>query len=53
MFVSDITYIKLEDKHAYLALVTDLYSKKVMGYKLDDNMMKAFARLKAIQLELM
>ena len=38
VFVSDITYIKLEDKHAYLALVTDLYSKKVMGYRLDDNM---------------
>lgn len=38
VFVSDITYIKLEDKHAYLALVTDLYSKKIMGYKLDDNM---------------
>jgi len=38
VFVSDITYIKIEDKHAYLALVTDLYSKKVMGHKLDDNM---------------
>jgi putative transposase len=38
VFVSDITYIKLEDKYAYLALVADLYSKKVMGYKLDDNM---------------
>jgi putative transposase len=38
VFVSDITYIKLRDKHAYLALVTDLYSKKIMGYKLDDNM---------------
>jgi transposase InsO family protein len=38
VFVTDITYIKLQDKHAYLALVTDLYSKKVMGYKLDDNM---------------
>jgi transposase InsO family protein len=37
-FVADITYIKLEDRHAYLALVTDLYSKKIMGYKLDDNM---------------
>ena len=37
-FVSDITYIKLENKHGYLALVTDLYSKKIMGYKLDDNM---------------
>lgn len=38
VFVSDITYIKLEDQYAYLALVTDLYSKKVMGYKLDDNL---------------
>lgn len=38
VFVSDITYIKIEDKHAYLALVTDLYSKKIMGYKMDDNM---------------
>jgi transposase InsO family protein len=38
VFVSDITYIKLQDKYAYLALVTDLYSKKVMGGKLDDNM---------------
>jgi putative transposase len=38
VFVSDITYIKLENRHAYLAVVTDLYSKKIMGYKIDDNM---------------
>lgn len=38
VFVSDITYIKLDEGYAYLALVTDLYSKKIMGYKLDDNM---------------
>ena len=38
VFVTDITYIKLQDKHAYLALVTDLYSKKIMGYKLEENM---------------
>lgn len=38
IFVTDITYIKIEDKHAYLALVTDLYSRKIMGYQLDDNM---------------
>jgi len=44
VFVTDITYIKLEDKHAYLALVTDLYSKKVMGYKLDDNMKTALVK---------
>jgi transposase InsO family protein len=37
-FVTDITYIRIENTYAYLALVTDLYSKKIMGYKLDDNM---------------
>ena len=44
VFVCDITYIRLEDRHAYLALVTDLYSKKVMGYKLDDNMKTALVK---------
>lgn len=44
VFVTDITYIKIEDKHAYLALVTDLYSKKIMGYKLDDNMKVAMVK---------
>lgn len=38
VWVFDITYIKLDGKHAYLALVTDLYSKKIMGCCLDDNM---------------
>ena len=38
IFVSDITYIKLASQYAYLALVTDAYSKKVMGFKIDTNM---------------
>ena len=38
VFVSDITYIKIDGGHSYLALVTDAYSKKIMGWKLDDNM---------------
>jgi putative transposase len=38
VFVTDITYIKIQEDHAYLALVTDLYSKKIMGYSLADNM---------------
>ena len=37
-FVNDITYISIENKHAYLALVTDAYSKKIMGWSLQDNM---------------
>lgn len=37
-WVSDITYIRVQQGHAYLALVTDAYSKKIMGYCLKDNM---------------
>jgi len=38
VWVSDITYVKIQQNHAYLALVTDAYSKKIMGYKIDTNM---------------
>lgn len=38
VFVSDITYVSTDQGHAYLALVTDAYSKKLMGWALDDNM---------------
>lgn len=38
LWVSDITYIKTEKGHNYLALVTDAYSKQIMGYKLADHM---------------
>ncbi len=38
VFVNDITYIKTDEGHAYLALVTDAYSKKIMGWSFDDNM---------------
>ena len=38
LWVSDITYIKTEQGHNYLAIVTDAYSKKIMGYNLDNHM---------------
>lgn len=38
VFVNDITYIKTDQCHAYLAVVTDAYSKKIMGWSLEDNM---------------
>jgi transposase InsO family protein len=38
LWVSDITYIKTENGHNYLAIVTDAYSKQVMGYKIDNHM---------------
>ena len=37
-FASDITYIKTDHGHTYLALVTDVYSKKIMGYAYADHM---------------
>ena len=38
VFVSDITYVKTDEGHAYLALVTDAYSRKIMGWSLENNM---------------
>ncbi len=38
LWVSDITYIKTDNGHNYLALVTDAYSKQIMGFKLANHM---------------
>ncbi len=37
-FVSDITYIKSRERTHFLSLVTDAYSRKIMGYHLSDDM---------------
>ena len=36
--VNDITYLKTDEGDAYLALSTDPYSKKIMGFCVEDNM---------------
>lgn len=51
VWVSDITYVKIQKEHAYLALVTDAYSKKIMGYRIDTNM-KATLVKEALQMAL-
>ena len=38
VFVSDITYVGSRDYPMYLALVTDAYSKKIMGYNLSNSL---------------
>lgn len=38
VFVSDITYLKSKEGEHYLSLVTDAFSRKIMGYKLSNNM---------------
>lgn len=38
LWVSDITYIVLEDAFAYLSLITDAYSRKIVGFYLSENL---------------
>ena len=38
IWVSDITYISAEDSFCYLALITDLYSRKIVGYDISDSL---------------
>jgi len=51
LWVADITYLRLNGKHAYLALVTDAYSKKIVGFKVSSNM-KASLSLDALKMAL-
>ncbi len=38
IWVSDITYVKTDEGTCYLNLVTDAFSRKIMGYSIADNM---------------
>lgn len=38
IWVSDITYIKTKDEFLYLFLITDAYSRKILGYRLAKNL---------------
>ena len=38
LWVSDITYVRLKDGFAYLSLITDGYSRKIVGYHLSDDL---------------
>jgi len=38
VLVSDITYVKSDEGTHYLSLVTDAYSRKIMGYELSHEM---------------
>jgi len=49
VFVNDITYIRIKDQFAYLFLVTDAYSKKIMGWTINYTM-KVKDGLKAIKM---
>jgi transposase InsO family protein len=38
VWVSDITYLKTEQGNCYLNMITDAYSRKIVGYTVADNM---------------
>lgn len=51
LWVADITYLRCGQGHHYLHLVTDAYSKKIVGYKLADNL-QAGSTLSALRMAL-
>lgn len=38
IWVTDITYLHVQGRHMYVFLVTDMYSRRVIGWKVADNM---------------
>ena len=51
LWVSDITYIRLPDTFAYLSLITDAYSHKIIGFHLSKDL-TATGPLKALRVAL-
>jgi len=49
VWVSDITYIKTEQGNCYLNMITDAYSRKIVGYALD-NTMQTESMIKALEM---
>ncbi len=48
---SDITYIPIGNKHYYAVFIIDVYTKKIVGYKVSDNM-RAKANMDALNMAL-
>ena len=49
LWVSDITYITLENAFAYLSLITDVYSRKIVGFCLHKTL-EAVGSIKALKM---
>ena len=49
LWVSDITYIKTRQDYLYLSLITDAFSRKIMGFHLADNL-KAEGPVQALKM---
>lgn len=51
VWVADITYIPTKSGHNYLSLITDAYSRKIMGYHLSEDL-RTEGPLKALKMAL-
>jgi len=49
LWVADITYLDTQETNSYLHLITDAYSKQIMGYELCNDL-EATSTLKALQM---
>jgi len=49
VWVSDITYLKTQQGNCYLNMITDAYSRKIVGYAVDDNM-ETESMIKALEM---
>jgi transposase InsO family protein len=49
LWVSDITYWKLLEKHAYISFITDAYSHKIVGYQVAETL-EAIESIQALQM---
>lgn len=52
VWVSDITYIETKESILYLSLITDAYSKKIVGYRIAENL-TARETMKALEMALL
>ena len=43
LWVADITYIRLQEEFAYLAIVLDAFSRRVVGWALDAHLQASLA----------
>jgi transposase InsO family protein len=51
LWVSDITYWKLNQKHVYISFITDAYSHKIVGYQVAETL-EAIESIHALQMAL-
>lgn len=49
LWVSDITYWKIRDKHVYISFITDAYSHKIVGYHLAETL-EAIESIQALKM---